>query len=107
MVVWEAHATQVVPLQQPSGHEVASQTHCPCVLLHSLLAGHSSQVAPPAPQEVFVSAASATQEPSSLQQPSHVPPPQVHVPVAEQVSPLPHELQVLPPVPHTGVDCAE
>ena len=30
-----AYGTQVLPLQQPAGHEVASQTHCPLLLLHS------------------------------------------------------------------------
>jgi len=30
-----AYGTQTLPSQQPFGHEVASQTHAPVVLLHS------------------------------------------------------------------------
>ena len=31
----DEYATHVVPLQQPLGHEVASHTHWPVLLLHS------------------------------------------------------------------------
>jgi len=30
-----AYGSHTLPLQQPLGHEVASQTHCPVILLHS------------------------------------------------------------------------
>ncbi len=33
-LLWEAYGTHVLPLQQPAGHEVASQTHRP-LALHS------------------------------------------------------------------------
>ena len=46
----------MLPVQQPVGHEVASQTHCPVVLLHSWPAVHDPHAAPPVPQEPFDSA---------------------------------------------------
>jgi hypothetical protein len=100
-LVSEAYATHVRLLQHPLGHEVESQTHCPVALLHSSFAPHCSHVAPPAPHEVLLSFARARQLPP-LQQPVHDPPPQLHDPL-EQVSPLPHGLQVAPLVPHWPV----
>lgn len=50
---WEVYGTHVVPLQQPFGHEVASQTHLPVVLSHSWPSEHPAQVAPPVPHEVY------------------------------------------------------
>jgi hypothetical protein len=41
----------VLPLQQPFGHEVASQTHCPLFLSQSWFVPHAAHVAPAAPQE--------------------------------------------------------
>lgn len=42
----------MVPLQQPPGHEVASQTHWPRLLLHSCPGDtHAAHVAPLVPQE--------------------------------------------------------
>ena len=46
-----------LPLQQPLGHEVASQTHCPVLALHSCPAEQALQVAPPVPHEPLVSEA--------------------------------------------------
>lgn len=46
--------THVAPLQQPSAHEVASQTHSPEVLSHSCPVSHSPHAAPPVPQELLV-----------------------------------------------------
>ena len=43
----------MLPLQQPFGHEVASQTHWPLVLLHSCPVAHPVQVAPVVPHDVF------------------------------------------------------
>ena len=51
----EPYGTQVVPLQQPLGQDVASQTHCPVVVLHSWPVPHAAQVAPPVPHEEDVS----------------------------------------------------
>jgi len=47
----------VVPLQHPVGHELASQTHCPVVVLHSCPEAHDPHVAPPVPHEAVVSEA--------------------------------------------------
>ncbi len=40
----------MVPLQQPFGHEAASHTHNPVVVLHACPDPQEPQVAPPAPQ---------------------------------------------------------
>ena len=50
------------PLQQPLGHEVASQTHFP-VALHSWPDAHAAQLAPPVPQDDGDSEAYASQVP--------------------------------------------
>ena len=56
----EAYGSHVSPLQQPLGHEAVSQTHCPVVVLHVLVAGHALQAAPPAPHDEFDSLDSRT-----------------------------------------------
>lgn len=56
---WEANGTHMLPLQQPIGQDVASQTHCPLVL-HASPATHTWQAAPPAPQTSELSAESDT-----------------------------------------------
>ncbi len=91
-------------VQQPLGHEVASHTHCPVVLLHSWPLGQAEQVAPPAPHDVFDSLESASQVPPPMQQPAHPPLPHEHAPLAH-VSPVPQALQAAPPVPHWEADC--
>jgi hypothetical protein len=48
---------QTVPLQHPFGHEVASQTHWPVLVLHSWPAAHAAHVAPAAPHDAFDSPA--------------------------------------------------
>jgi hypothetical protein len=55
--VSEEYCTQVLPLQQPLAHEVASQTHWPVVLLHSWPLAHAEQLPPRVPHEVFDSEA--------------------------------------------------
>jgi hypothetical protein len=85
-------------LQQPLGHELASQTHCPVVLSHSCPVGHAAQIAPPAPHDPVDSLDSCSHV-LPLQQPAHAPPPQVQAPF-EHVSPVPHALHAAPPVPH-------
>lgn len=55
----DPYATHALPLQQPLGHEVASQTHWPAlapVLLHSCPEAHGPQAAPPVPQVALDSA---------------------------------------------------
>jgi hypothetical protein len=93
----------VLPLQQPLGHEVASQTHWPLLLSHSCPAPHAAHIAPPAPQEVFDSLPSGSHV-VPLQQPLQAEPPQVHVP-EEHSSPAAHAPHAAPPVPHVAADC--
>jgi hypothetical protein len=100
----DAYGSQVPDaVQQPCGHEVASQTHCPVPRLHSSPAEHDLQDAPPAPHDALDSLPSGSQvEP--LQHPAHDVPPQVQVPPV-QACPLPHAPQVAPAVPHSDADC--
>jgi hypothetical protein len=100
----EAYATHVFPLQQPFGHEVASQTHCPVLVLHSWPAEHAAHVAPLAPHEVFDSLPSGSHVVLLLQHPEQDVPLQVHTPL-EHVSPALHAAQAAPAVPHEAVDC--
>jgi hypothetical protein len=99
----DAYASHVVPLQQPIGHEVGSQTHCPPE--HSWPAAHTPHVAPPLPHSVFDSLMMPWQAPPEVQQPVQVPPPHVHAPLV-QASPAPHALHCAPAVPHWPDDCA-
>jgi hypothetical protein len=97
----------VFPLQQPLGHEVASQTHWPVVLLHSWPAAHAPHAAPPLPHDVFDSDAYVSQAPLGppLQQPAgHVSASHVHVPFVVSQSPFPQTPHAAPPVPHTDDD---
>ena len=99
----DAYASHEPPLQQPPGHDVASQTHWPLLLSHSCPEPHALQVAPPAPHAELDSPESDVHVPE-LQQPAHAAPPQEHVP-PEHESPLPHALHASPPVPHCVCDC--
>jgi hypothetical protein len=45
---------QAPPLQQPTGHEVASQTHAPVAVSHLRPEAQAAQLAPPAPHPEFV-----------------------------------------------------
>jgi hypothetical protein len=45
----------VLPLQHPFGHDLASQTQVPVLVLHSCPDGHALQATPPVPQVVPVS----------------------------------------------------
>ncbi len=105
-LVCEAYATHVPPtvaVQHPLGHDVASHTHWPVVLLHSCPEPHAPHAAPPAPHEVFVSDDGASHvEP--LQQPVHAPPPPHEQTPLAQVSPLPQGLHAAPDVPQWLVD---
>jgi hypothetical protein len=51
----DEYATQVLPLQQPLGHDLASQTQAPVVVLHSWPDGHALHANPPVPHVVVVS----------------------------------------------------
>ena len=64
----EPQGTQVEPLQQPFGHVVESQKHCPVFLLHACPEAQAAQAAPAVPQELFDSDVYGTQV-LPLQQP--------------------------------------
>ena len=64
---------------------------------------HAAHAAPPVPQDVFDSLASASQVPP-LQQPAHELPPQSHSPL-EHACPDAHALHAAPAVPHCELDC--
>lgn len=102
----EPYASHVPLLvQQPIGQELASHTHVPVVVLHSWPAGQAAHVTPLFPHDVLVSPVRASQAPAPVQQPAHIVPPQVHVPVVEHESPVAHEVHATPPVPHCELDC--
>ncbi len=96
-----------MPLQQPFGHEVASHTHLPVLLLHSWPDEQAAHVAPPVPHEVFDSAVYASHVPvvPPLQQPfGHVLASHEQVPLVVSHSPLVHDTHAAPPVPHIVAD---
>ena len=99
----DAYGSQLLPLQQPAGHDVASQTHEPVVLLHSWPDAQAAHAAPLAPQEVFDSLDRASQVPA-LQQPVQDAPLQLQTPLVHE-SPPAHAAQLAPLVPHCDVDC--
>jgi hypothetical protein len=99
----EAYGTQVLPLQQPAGQDVASQTHCPVEVLHRWPELHAAQVAPDAPQAPLVSPTSGLHVPP-LQHPAHEAPPQLHAPL-EHACPDAQAAQAAPAVPHPFADC--
>jgi hypothetical protein len=102
---YSSHVPVMPPLQQPSGHEVASQTHCP-IPLHSWPDGHAAQTAPPEPHEVFDSLVGASHLSLAVQQPGQDVPAQEQAPLV-QFSPGAQELHAPPPVPHCVTDWAE
>jgi len=100
---YRTHVPVGPPLQQPFGHEVESQTHCP-VPLHSCPAGHAAHAAPPAPHEVLDSPLVGSSHVSlAVQHPGHDVPAHEQAP-AEHEEPLRHALHAAPPVPHSAVD---
>jgi len=107
---WDPHGTHVPvapPLQQPFGHEVASQTHVPLLLLHSSPVPHAEQFAPPVPQEPLDSDAHASHVPVGppLQHPlGHELASHTQLPVALHSWPAGHALHAAPPVPHEVLD---
>jgi hypothetical protein len=61
------HAPAAV--QQPPGHDVASQAQTPVLLSHSCPAAHAAQLAPALPQAIAVSDTKGTHWPAALQHP--------------------------------------
>ena len=86
------------PLQHPFGHDVASHTHAPVVVLHSRPVPHAAQATPPAPQDMSFWLPRASQVPLA-QHPVQATPPHVHEPI-EHDSLAAHDAHVAPPLPH-------
>jgi hypothetical protein len=118
--VQAAHAAPLVPhelldseangshaplaVQQPFGHEVALQTHCPP--LHAWPVAHPVQAAPPVPHDPLDWDANDSHVPLAVQQPlGHEVASQAHCPVVVLHSrPDPHATQAAPPAPHEALD---
>ena len=93
-----SHVPADPPLQHPFGHEVASQTHWPALVLHSSPAEQALHVAPAEPHEAVDSPAKGSHvEP--LQHPEQEAPPHVHTPLMH-ACPDPHPPHAAPPAPH-------
>jgi hypothetical protein len=117
-----SHVPAEPPLQQPLGHDVASQTHTPplqrlpaaqagpvphvhCPLVHALVVtgSHAAHVPPAAPHDPVDCEPSASQEPvvPPTQQPvAQVLASQEQVPLVVSQSPFEQVPHVAPPVPH-------
>jgi len=93
-----------LPLQQPLGHDAASQTHCP-LPLHACPAAHPAQAAPPLPHELLDSLLSDSHVPP-LQQPGHDVPPHEHAPPAH-ACPEEHAAHAAPPIPQSAEPCMD
>jgi hypothetical protein len=94
-------------LQHPFGHEVASHTHCPLLLLHSWPEAHDVQLAPPVPHEPLDSEAYGSHVPVAppLQHPfGHVVASHLHAPTVLSHRPFEQEAHAAPPVPHCVAD---
>ncbi len=98
----DAQATQVLPSQQPCGHEVESHTHWPVDLLHSVPDGQLAHVAPLWPHDPLDSEAYAShvpvapplQQPLGQEFPSHT-----QCPVESHSLPDPQAAQATPAAP--------
>ncbi len=96
-----SHVPPVPPLQQPFGHDAASQMHVPLLVLHSRPVPHAEQLPPAVPHWALVSDAHGTHWPDELQQPcGHDDASHTQLPVALHSVPLPQALHAAPPVPH-------
>jgi hypothetical protein len=102
----EPHGSHVPvgpPLQQPLGHEVASQMQLPLVLSQSRLEPHAPQVAPAVPHDCADSDAQGSQVPEGppLQQPlGHEVASHTQLPVELHSVPDGHALHATPALPH-------
>jgi hypothetical protein len=94
-------------LQQPAGHELASQTHVPVVVLQACPVAHDPQAAPPVPHWPEVCWACGThvlplQQPAGQDAAS-----QTHCPEPLQAWPAPQAAQAAPPAPQEPADSLE
>ena len=98
----------MLPLQQPFGHDVASQTQAPVFVSHFCPVPHVAHAAPAGPQDPKDSEPNASQVPlvPPLQQPfGHVPALHAQIPLVVSQRPLLHEPHAAPPLPHPDADC--
>ena len=98
----------MLPLQQPFGQDVASQTHWPLFLLHSWVAAQGAQVAPDTPQEPLDSDAYASHVPLAppVQQPlGQVLASHAQTPVVRSHRLFAHGPHAAPPLPHCEPVC--
>jgi len=98
-----------LPLQQPLGHEVASQTHCPVVMVHRWPDAHVPHAMPPVPHEEFDWAGYGSHKPVAppLQQPfGQLLSLHSHRPLAVSQRPLGHDAHATPASPQAVADCA-
>jgi hypothetical protein len=97
----------VLPLQQPLGHELASQVQAAELLAHSWLVPHAPHAAPPVPQELFVCDAYRTHVLPSQHPFGHEPALHTHCPVPLHAWLVAHVVHVVPAGPHdVGVSLA-
>lgn len=90
-------ASHTFPTQQPTGHDVALQTHVPAAP-HSSPVPHAAHAAPGVPQVALLS---AWHIPVVSQQPvGHDVALQTHLPVASQLWPCAQATHAAPPAPH-------
>jgi hypothetical protein len=91
-------------VQQPFGHDVPLQVHCP--LLHTWPAAHAVQAAPAVPHEWLAWEANASHVPAAVQHPlGHEIASHTHWPVVLLHSwPVGHATHAAPPVPHDMLD---
>ena len=97
----------MLPLQQPLGHDAASQMHRPVVALHAWPEAHAPQVAPAVPHERVDSEAYGSQVPVAppLQQPfGQVVASHAQRPVVPSQRPFAHGAHAAPPAPQSAGD---
>ena len=87
----------VSPLQQPFGHDVASQTHLPCAP-HSWPEAHATQAAPASPHDIVLD---VMHWPVAVQHPPAQPPfPSQEHACPVHACPVAHMAHATPPDPH-------
>jgi hypothetical protein len=92
-----------LPLQQPPGHDAASQMHLP-LALHSCPDAHAAHAAPPVPHDEADSDEYGSQLLPLQQPPAQEVALHTHWPVPLQPCPVAQALHAAPPVPQELLD---